>query len=812
MPRHLAEEACGKTLFFGLCYHSRAMAKASPITLDTQIITLYKSGVPRLGQPTARKLALALGGVAGKQDAAEATIEDLLNYLPMRYEDRSNMGRISELQHGMEASLELYVRVAGGFQVGRNRSPKQPKLYIFEITASDPERTGKPVVVWWFVSGRAAERIMAYNRQRFTRGARFIAFGQWEWDPRRNTFSLRLNKPDELEMLPGTWTPPEHALLRLAEEVENGGSDTEAQASTEEDEVDSDGDESLDEEEAFDDPTLAAIHVGRRVPVYRKLGEFRTKRLREIMHAVVSRIDDDSITETLPADLIGRQKLIGRASALRLIHFPTDDVPLADYERARSPAHLRLIFEEFFWVALAIAIRRGERVKEAKGAVIEITDRIRDSIASILPFELTGAQERVLERIFADMQSDAPMNRLLQGDVGSGKTIVALQAMLAAMENSYQTALMVPTEILAEQHARNVKRILARTPYRVELLTGSLRVAEKRKLHQAIAAGEVHAVIGTHALIQEAVQFYKLGLIVIDEQHRFGVLQRAELRARGFNPDVLVMTATPIPRSLAMTVYGDLDVSVIDELPPGRTPIKTVVLGEDKRQLVYKGIERDVRAGRQVYVVYPLVEESEKMDLKDATRMYEHLRDRVFPHFSVGLIHGKLKAAEKDEIMRRFVAGEIQILVATTVVEVGVDVPNASLMIIEHAERFGLSQLHQLRGRVGRGAEQSACVLMTSDKQTNTARERLGIMEETNDGFRIAEKDLELRGPGEVMGTRQSGVPTFRVGNLVRDVLILEEARREADYYLTARSRTRETSNLIERVRADARFGLAVIG
>jgi ATP-dependent DNA helicase RecG len=410
------------------------------------------------------------------------------------------------------------------------------------------------------------------------------------------------------------------------------------------------------------------------------------------------------------------------------------------------------------------------------------------------------------------MQSDAPMNRLLQGDVGSGKTIVALEAMLAAMENGYQTALMVPTEILAEQHARNVKRILARTPYRVELLTGSLRAAEKRKLHQAIAAGEVHAIIGTHALIQEAVQFYKLGLIVIDEQHRFGVLQRAELRARGFNPDVLVMTATPIPRSLAMTVYGDLDVSVIDELPPGRTPIKTVVLGEDKRQLVYKGIERDVRAGRQVYVVYPLVEESEKMDLKDATRMYEHLRDRVFPHFSVGLIHGKMKAAEKDEVMRRFVAGEIQILVATTVVEVGVDVPNASLMVIEHAERFGLSQLHQLRGRVGRGAEQSACVLMTSDKQTNTARERLGIMEETSDGFRIAEKDLELRGPGEVMGTRQSGVPTFRVGNLVRDVLILEEARREADYYLTARSRTRETSNLIERVRADARFGLAAIG
>jgi ATP-dependent DNA helicase RecG len=799
------------------------METGSPIRLDTPITSLYKFGVPRMGQATSRKLALAVGGVAGKQDAVEATVEDLLNYLPMRYEDRSNMGRISDLRHGMEASLELYVRVAGGFQVGRNRSPKQPRLYIFEITASDPERTGKPVVVWWFVSGRAAERIIAYNRQRFTRGARFIAFGQWEWDTRRNTFSLRLNKPDELEMLPGTWTPPEHGLLRLAEEgtagngsngtgaenVDEGATRVEAQSGDEEDESE---DGAFVEDEATDDPATAAIHVGRRVPVYRKLGEFRTKRLREIMHAVFARLDDESVEETLPADLIGRQKLIGRAEALRLIHFPKDDVPLADYERARSPAHLRLIFEEFFWVALAIAIRRGERVKEAKGAVIEITDHIRERVASILPFELTGAQERVIERIFADMQSDAPMNRLLQGDVGSGKTIVALQAMLATMENGYQAALMVPTEILAEQHARNVKRILARTPYRVELLTGSLRAAEKRKLHQAIAAGEVHATVGTHALIQEAVQFYKLGLVVIDEQHRFGVLQRAELRARGFNPDVLVMTATPIPRSLAMTVYGDLDVSVIDELPPGRTPIKTVVLGEDKRQAVYKGIERDVRAGRQVYIVYPLVEESEKMDLKDATRMFEHLRDRVFPHFIVGLIHGKMKPSEKDEVMRRFVSGEIQILVATTVVEVGVDVPNASLMIIEHAERFGLSQLHQLRGRVGRGAEQSACVLMTSDKQTNIARERLGIMEETSDGFRIAEKDLELRGPGEVMGTRQSGVPTFRVGNLVRDVLILEEARREADYYLTARSRTRETSNLIERVRADARFGLAAIG
>ena len=790
------------------------MVAASSITPDIPVIELYRFGIPRLGQPTARKLALALATLAGKTDASEATVEDLLNYLPMRYEDRSNLARITDLSDGTEASLELYVRVAGGFQVGKNRSPKQPKLFIFEITASDPERTAKPVVVWWFVSGRAAQRIIAYNRQRFARGARFIAYGRWEWDTRRNTFSLRLNKPDELEMLPGTWTPPEHALLRLAEEnqesVEKTGATDNAGAAETDDGTDDE--EAFEEDEGADDPALAAIHVGRRVPVYRKLGEFRSKRLREIMHATLARIESDAITETLPGDLRARQHLIGHGEAIRRIHFPADDAPLAQYERGRSPAHLRLIFEEFFWVALALAIRRGERIKEPKGACIEITARVRERIASILPFPLTSAQQRVIERIFDDMASDAPMNRLLQGDVGSGKTIVALQAMLAAMENGYQAALMVPTEILAEQHARNIKRLLAKTPYRVELLTGSLRATEKRRLHKDVATGEIHACIGTHALIQESVSFNKLGLVVIDEQHRFGVLQRAEIRTRGFNPDVLVMTATPIPRSLAMTAYGDLDVSVIDELPPGRTPIRTVVVGEDQRAGVYKGVEREVRNGRQVYVVYPLIEESEKMDLKDATRMYEHLRDRVFPTFAVGLLHGKMKSSEKEEVMRRFVAGEINILVATTVIEVGVDVPNASVMVIEHAERFGLSQLHQLRGRVGRGAEQSFCVLLASEKRTSVARERLGIMEETSDGFRIAEKDLELRGPGEVMGTRQSGVPTFRVGNLVRDVEILEEARREADYYLTARRMTRETSRLVERVRADARFGLASVG
>jgi ATP-dependent DNA helicase RecG len=560
------------------------------------------------------------------------------------------------------------------------------------------------------------------------------------------------------------------------------------------------------------DPALAVIHTGRRVPIYRKLGEFTSKRVREIVHAVLALLPDDAFPETLPAELRQRRKLIGRAQALRQIHFPPEDTPLALYDESRSPAHLRLIFEDFFWVALGISLKRGKRTKETKGAVVKIDHAMKQRIGTVLPFKLTEAQRRVVKEIFKDLKSDAPMNRLLQGDVGSGKTIVALVAMLATMENGYQTALMAPTEILAEQHARNIKRLLAKSPYRVELLTGSLRGAEKRKLQVALAAGEIHACVGTHAIIQDAVSFKNLGLAVIDEQHRFGVMQRAELRARGFNPDVLVMTATPIPRSLTMTIYGDLDVSVIDELPPGRTPIETSVFGEEQRAEVKELISCEVRAGRQVYVVYPLVEESEKLDLKDATRRYEYLRDKVFTKFSVGLMHGKMKSADKEDVMRRFVAGEIQILVSTTVIEVGVDVPNASVMIVEHAERFGLSQLHQLRGRVGRGAEKSYCVLLTSDKQTTVALERLGIMAKTNDGFVIAEKDLELRGPGELLGTKQSGLPEFRVANIVRDQQFLEGARKEAEFYLAKGERSPETAKLIERARSDARFGLAAVG
>jgi ATP-dependent DNA helicase RecG len=760
----------------------------SAISLNTLIEDLHEFRIARIGQNLSRKLAAALAAHANRKQSVEATVEDLLTYLPMRYEDRSHLATIKDLEDGTEASLELEVKLAGGYEVRNKRSFGKSRLFIFEVAGVDAGRTGRPVVVWWFVSGRHAYEIINYYTKKLERGARFITFGRWEWDSKRGTYALRLQRPaDELEML----TAPEPG-----NDKETAHKETNAEQS----------------EEDTSDPALAAIHVGRRVPVYRKLGDFNSKHLREIMHAVLALLDDQAIPETLPSNLRQRVRLIARAQALREIHFPPPEASMADYEKARSQAHVRMIFEDFFWLAFAIGLKRGQRTKETKEGELRIDKKVKDAIAAVLPFKLTGAQRKVTAQIFNDMKSATPMNRLLQGDVGSGKTIVALIAMIAAMENGFQTALMAPTEILAEQHSRNIKRLLAKTPYRVELLTGSLRSAEKRRLQAALQEGEIHACIGTQALIQEPVAFARLGLVVIDEQHRFGVMQRAELRARGLNPDVLVMTATPIPRSLAMTVYGDLDVSVIDELPPGRTPIETMVFGEDQRQEVKRLISHEVKAGRQVYVVYPLVEESEKIDLRDATRRYEYLRDTVFPKLSVGLLHGKMKPAEKEEVMRAFVAGEIKILVSTTVIEVGVDVPNASVMIVEHAERFGLSQLHQLRGRVGRGAEKSFCVLLTSDKKTLVAQERLGIMARTSNGFIIAEKDLEIRGPGEMLGTRQSGLPEFRIANLIRDQSILEKARNAADSYLTEHSESAETARMIKYVSKAKRFGLASVG
>jgi ATP-dependent DNA helicase RecG len=714
------------------------------LTLNTPLVELHHHALPRVGQKTAHSLAVEMAALTARADAREATVEDLLHYLPMRYEDRSNLARVAALQDGDYASVEVLVRVGGIVPL------KGGRLKMYEFIATDGEAQVR--AFWWN---------QVYLSKVFNRGTRVILYGQWKKNKYKGYFEVE---------------NPEYEML-------------------------------ADED---DDAESNAIHTARRVPVYRKLGDFRTRQLRSIFHHVVSQLSPD-VTENLPSEIVARNNLIERGAALRQIHFPTDDVPIEHYQQAKSPAHRRLIFEEFFWLALALGLRRGERISEPKGLQIEITDKVRQAVRSILPFVPTGAQKRCLKEIVDDMTSDKPMNRLLQGDVGSGKTIVAVQALVIAVENGYQTALMAPTEILAEQHARNIKRWLA-GKYRVELLTGSLKAKEKREVQAAIAAGDVDVVVGTHAVIQEAVSFHKLGFAVIDEQHRFGVMQRAALRRLGLNPDVLVMTATPIPRSLAMTVYGDLDVSVIDEMPPGRTPIKTFVRGEDRREKIYDFIRQQINTGRQVYVVYPIIEESEKLDLRNATEMYETLSEEIFPEFKVGLLHGKMKPAEKEETMRAFSANKTQLLVATTVIEVGVDVPNASVMLIEHAERFGLSQLHQLRGRVGRGAAESYCILLTQFAKSKEAQERLKVMEETTDGFKIAEKDLELRGPGEVLGTRQSGLPEFRIANIVRDQKILEVAKREAEYMLNERGRTRETDKLIQHVRSQPRFGLARVG
>jgi ATP-dependent DNA helicase RecG len=768
------------------------------LSSDTAIINLYRYGVARLSPAMSRKLAVALAPFASKTDVDDVTVEDLLNYFPARYEDRSNMLSLDKLEDGMEAAVELHVRTASGMKVGRNRDPRKPSLFIYEITAGDAERRYKPVVVKWFISGRNAKQILEWYDGRFKRGTRFVAHGRWEMD-NRGALSLKLAKPEELEILPDVDTG-----LFTAETQRRGDEKAEPPASA--------GGIEDDAEDDIADPEFATVHTARRVPIYRKLGPFQTKRLREVVHSVLEKLDSKSIADNLPADLLTRQDLATRGQALYEIHFPPDDSSLAEYEMFRSPAHKRLIFDEFFWLSFSMQLLRGERQKEPKGAVIEVSGKTKERLKNVLPFALTAAQKKVIGEIFGDLKSDSPMNRLLQGDVGSGKTIVAFLAMFAAMENGYQTALMAPTEILAEQHFRNATRIFDGTDYTVGLLIGSLKAAEKRKVHAAIAAGEIDMVIGTHAIIQEGVEFEQLGLAVIDEQHRFGVMQRAQLKAAGHNPDILVMTATPIPRSLAMTVYGDLDVSVIDEMPPGRTPIKTVVCGEEERSGVYRGIEREIKLGRQAYVVYPLIEESMKVDLKAATAMYEDLRARVFPRLNVGLLHGKMKAAEKEATMADFVAGRLNILVSTTVIEVGVDVPNASLMVIEHAERFGLSQLHQLRGRVGRGSDQSYCVLLTGDKKTAVAKERLGIMEQTSDGFKIAEKDLEIRGQGEILGTRQHGLQNFMMANIVRDLDILIAARREAEEYLTKRRPSPETAAMIKTARSYKNVRLGAVG
>ena len=463
---------------------------------------------------------------------------------------------------------------------------------------------------------------------------------------------------------------------------------------------------------------------------------------------------------------------MGLAQAVRDAHFPETDGAL-------TAARRRLTFDEGLLLQLGLAILRS-RVARERGLSMNPRGDLVARLRASLPWKLTGAQERVWEELRRDMAAPHPMHRLLQGDVGSGKTVVAALGVLTAIESGYQAAVMAPTEILAEQHFMTFRQLLEPLGVELTLLTSSLKPRERTARRAGLAAGSTACVVGTHALVQEGVEFRRLGLVVVDEQHRFGVEQRARLRGKGEHPDLLVMTATPIPRTLALTIYGDLDVSVLDELPPGRRPIVTVARTESKRREIYKFLKEQVGAGRQVYVVYPLVEESEALDLKAATDMARRLADEVFPDLTIGLLHGRLGFEEKDAIMRRFKAGEIHVLVSTTVIEVGIDVPNASVMLIEHAERFGLSQLHQLRGRVGRGEWKSYCILLTGGHLGEDAQRRIDAMTATNDGFRIAEADLELRGPGEFFGTRQSGIPEFRAAELLRDTALLEDARREA--------------------------------
>jgi len=514
------------------------------------------------------------------------------------------------------------------------------------------------------------------------------------------------------------------------------------------------------------------------IPVYSETEGLYQKTMRRIMRRV---IDEHSnvLIDGIPEHIRKRQQLVSLREAIRKVHFPEFNDNFKDLNEGRSSAHQRLIFDEFFFLELGLALRKRGVILE-KGISYNITNNYINKLKLILPFNLTVAQERVVGEIIDDLRKPYPMNRLLQGDVGSGKTIVALIASLMVIENGYQAAFMAPTEILAEQHYSTILPFAEQLGLKVVLLTSSIRRSKRTDIYQEIAEGEVQIIIGTHAVIQEAVQFHKLGLAIIDEQHRFGVMQRAMLKKKGMNPDVLVMTATPIPRTLGLTVYGDLDISIIDQMPPGRLPVKTKLYHEKGREKVYQKIKLEVENNRQVFIVYPLIEESEKLDLMDATQMAEHLQKDVFPTFKVGLLHGRMGGEEKERIMSDFQSKKIDLLVSTTVVEVGIDIPNASLMVVEHAERFGLSQLHQLRGRVGRDEYQSQCILLAQYKKSDDARRRLKVMEQTTDGFRIAEEDFAIRGPGEFLGTRQSGIPDFRVANIVRDVKILNEARKEA--------------------------------
>ncbi len=696
------------------------------------------------------------------------TAEDLLYHLPFRYEDRQNPRSLDELKPGETASVIGEVR---GSVLLRTRS-----MPIFELTVGQGRHALKCI---WFHG--------TYLNGKFTAGQTIAVYGKVE--PSRSTSNLKMIQP-QWELLP----------------------------------------------DASDDAETRLLEVGRITPVYESLGGSRlaSRWQRKVIYNLLETLRG-AMPECLPQAMIDRLDMLTREAALREVHFPPDSTPLTKLQAAATPAHRRLIFEELFFLELGLELKR-RRLRERAGVSFATTDKVREAIREVLPFHPTTAQKRTLGEIVSDMRQPSPMRRLLQGDVGSGKTIVALQAMLVAMENGYQAALMAPTEILATQHFLAARKLLERSSrrYRIVLLSGSLDDDRKRYNRGLINRGEAQLVIGTHALIEEKVEFDRLGLVVVDEQHRFGVMQRFRMmkKPNQAEPDVLVMTATPIPRTLALSLYGDLDVSVLDELPPGRTPIVTRRVAGERADEVWEFVRKQVAQGRQAYIVYPVIEGTKddqpeldfsrddalataeaasaqpaapakksgrktkpaelfpkalqeaspnaKSGLKSAVDMHEKLRNGPLSGLRVGLLHGRLDADEKEVIMRRFQRGEIDVLVATTVIEVGVDVPNATVMVVEHAERFGLAQLHQLRGRVGRGAAKSYCLLVTGERVSPIGEERLNAMVRTQDGFELAELDLAIRGPGEFFGTRQAGLPDFRVANLLRDRDLLELAKKEA--------------------------------
>jgi ATP-dependent DNA helicase RecG len=658
------------------------------------------------------------------------TVDDLLHYLPFRYEDRLNPRLVAELRAGEMATVIAEVRSSGLIRTRR--------MPIFQLTVGQGRTKLKCL---WFHA--------AYLQDRFQAGQMVALYGKVEAD-----------RDGQLQIM-----QPQFEIL--GDLLEEGGADE------------------------AEKKAAASLEIGRIVPIYESTGQGRlTPRwFRRIIRWTLENLSPD-LHDPIPAAVRAHLRLASPREALFKVHWPDAGESFNDLQSSRTPAHIRMIFDELFFIELGLELRRREQ-KAQTGIVFQLNNGVREAIKKVLPFHPTAAQKRVLKEIATDMQAPSPMRRLLQGDVGSGKTIVAFQASIIAMENGCQVALMVPTEILAQQHYFSARQILERAGYRIVLLTGSLEQDRKRDVRRHIAQGDAQLIIGTHALIQDRVEFENLGLVVVDEQHRFGVMQRLKLMRKSdeasktAEPDVLVMTATPIPRTLALTLYGDLDLSVLDELPPGRTPVVTRALPDERASEVWDFVRKQTAAGHQAYVVYPVIEENEERELKAARQMYRQLQEKTFPNLRVGLLHGRLDADEKEHVMREFQQGKIEILVATTVIEVGVDVPNATVMVIEHADRFGLAQLHQLRGRIGRGAAKSYCVLMRGGKVSEEGERRLDAMVRSNDGFQIAELDLELRGPGEFFGTKQAGIPSFRVANIIRDRQLLEAAKREAAFVIS---------------------------